>query len=77
MQLIYLTDIFEDNIVRDRFGVDSVNMMKNRPLVAKKQRKFQYILAWLYQKTIKIVTRNSNTQSVREPYRFVTNSRET
>ena len=49
MQLIYLTDIFEDNIVRDRFGVDSVNMMKNRPLVAKKQRKFQYILAWLYQ----------------------------
>ena len=47
MQLIYLTDIFEDNIVRDRFGVDSVNMMKNRPLVAKKQRKFQYILAWL------------------------------
>ena len=47
MQLIYLTDIFEDNIVRDRFGVGSVNMMKNRPLVAKKQRKFQYILAWL------------------------------
>ena len=49
MQFIYLTDIFEDNynIVRDRFETDSVNVMKNRPLVAKKQRKFQYTLAWL------------------------------
>ena len=49
MQLICLADIFEDNynIVRDRFETDSVNVMKNRPLVAKKQRKFQYILAWL------------------------------
>ena len=49
MQLIYLIDIFEDsyNIVRDCFETDSVNVMKNRPLVAKKQRKFQYILAWL------------------------------
>ena len=49
MQLIYPIDIFEDNynIVRDRFETDSVNMMKNRPLVAKKQRKSQYILAWL------------------------------
>ena len=49
MQLIYHIDIFEDNynIVRDRFETASVNMMKNRPLVAKKQRKFQYILAWL------------------------------
>ena len=49
MQLIYLIDIFEDNynIVRDRFETDSINVMKNRPLVAKKQRKFQYILAWL------------------------------
>ena len=46
IQLIYLIDIFEDNynIVRDRFETDSVNVMKNRPLVAKKQRKFQYIL---------------------------------
>ena len=41
MQLIYLIDIFEDNyIVHDRFKTDSVNVMKNRPLVAKKQRKF-------------------------------------
>ena len=49
MQLIYLADIFEDNynIVRDRFETDSVNVMKKRSLVAKKQRKFQYILAWL------------------------------
>ena len=46
--LIYLIDIFEDIYnVRDRFETDSVNMMKNRPLVAKKQRKFQYVLAWL------------------------------
>ena len=49
MQFIYLTDIFEDNynIVRDRFETDSVNVMKKMSLVAKKQRKFQYILAWL------------------------------
>ena len=49
MQLIYFIDIFEDNynVVRDRFETDSVNVTKNRPLVAKKQRKFQYILAWL------------------------------
>ena len=49
MQLIYPVDIFEDNYntVRDRFEADSVNMMKNRPLDAKKQRKSQYILAWL------------------------------
>ena len=49
MQLIYLADIFEDNynIVRDRFETDSVNVMKNKLLVAKKQIEFQYILAWL------------------------------
>ena len=37
MQLIYLIDIFEDNynIVCDRFETDSLNVMKNRPLVAK------------------------------------------
>ena len=48
MQLIYLIDISEDNynIVRDRFETNSINVIKNRPL-AKKQRKFQYILAWL------------------------------
>ena len=45
MQLVYPIDIFEDNynIVRDRFQTDSVNVMKRRPLVAKKQRKPQYI----------------------------------
>ena len=49
MKLIYLIDIFEDNynIVQDRFETDSVNLMKNWLLVAKKQRKYQYILAWL------------------------------
>ena len=45
MQLIYLIDIFEENynFVCDRFKTDSVNVMENRPLVAKKQN----ILAWL------------------------------
>ena len=51
MQLIYLIDVFQDNyniaIVRDRFKTDSVNVMKNRPLVVKKQTKFQYILTCL------------------------------
>ena len=49
MQLIYLIEIFEDNynIVRDCFETDLVNVMKYRLLVAKKQRKFQYVLAWL------------------------------
>ena len=44
-----LVDIFEDNynIVRECFETGSINVMKNRPLAAKKQRKFQYILAWL------------------------------
>ena len=47
MQLIFPTDIFQDNynIVCDHFKTDSVNMMKNRPLVTKKQRKLQFILA--------------------------------
>ena len=45
MQLIYLADIFEDNcnIVRDHFETESVNVMKYMSLVAKKQRKSQYI----------------------------------
>ena len=32
MQLVYLTDFFEDNynVVRDRFETDPVNVMKNR-----------------------------------------------
>ena len=48
MQLIYLIEIFEGNynIVPDCFETDYVNVTKNRPLVAKKHRKFQYILAW-------------------------------
>ena len=49
MQLIYLIEIFQGsyNIKRDRFETDSVNVMKTRPPVTKKQRKFQDILAWL------------------------------
>ena len=37
MQLVYLIVILESiyNIVRDRFETGSVNVMKNRPLVAK------------------------------------------
>ena len=49
MHLIYLNNIFQDNhnIVGDPFETDSPNVMKNRSLAAKKERKFQYILAWL------------------------------
>ena len=48
MQLIYIVqDNYNIDIVCDRFETDSVNVMKNSPLVAKKQRKFQNILAWL------------------------------
>ena len=49
MHLIYLNNIFQDNhnIVGDPFETDSPNVMKNRSLPAKKERKFQYILAWL------------------------------
>ena len=49
MELICIIDISEDNcnVVRDRSEIDSVNVMKDRLLVAKKHRKFHYILAWL------------------------------
>ena len=42
MQLIYLIDIFQDdyNTLHDLSETDSVNLLKNRPLVAKKKRKF-------------------------------------
>ena len=40
MQLVYLIDIFEDNhnIIRDRLETVSVNVMKNKLLVAKKHK---------------------------------------
>ena len=40
MRLVYLIDIVEDNhkIVRDGLDKDSLNVMKNRPLVAKKRK---------------------------------------
>ena len=80
MQLVYLIDIFEDNFntVRDRFG----NRFSKSKRDEKKGRLFQrnkgnfniYNLAQSYQKTMEIVTRNINTQNVRKPYWFVTNS---
>ena len=74
MQLVYLTDIFEDiyNIVCVPFETDSVNVMKNM-----KEILITINLASSYQKTMDIVTRNNNTRNVRKPYWFVTNSRET
>ena len=63
MQLVYFIDIFEDNdsIVRDHFATDSVNVIKNRPLVAKKHKEISiYInLAQSHQKTMKIVTKSN------------------
>ena len=45
MRLIHLVHIFEDNynIVRGRFKTESVNVIKHISLIAKKQRKCQYI----------------------------------
>ena len=57
MQIIYLIDIFEDNynIVHDRFETDSVNVMKNWPLVAKKKEISIYIsLAQFIKQTWKL-----------------------
>ena len=40
MHLVYLTEIFKDNYntVDDRFETDSVNVMRNKLLVAKKHK---------------------------------------
>ena len=45
----FLIDIFEDNhyIECDCFKRNSINVMKNRLLVAKNTRKFQFISTWL------------------------------
>ena len=42
MQLVYLTDIFEDNenIVRDRFETDSGNVMKKGHLFQRNKGNF-------------------------------------
>ena len=60
MQLVYLTDIFEDiyNIVCVPFETDSVNVMKNM-----KEILITINLASSYQKTMEIVTRNNNTET--------------
>ena len=77
MQLVYFDYIFENNhkTVRDRFVTDLVNVMKNRPLVAKKHKEISiYIsLTQQHQKTVKIFTRNNNTQNFHNPCWFVTN----
>ena len=72
MQLIYLIEVFEDNynIACDLFERGSVNVMKNRSRVAKKQRKVQYILACSIH--ISSIYTSNNMQSVCKPYWFVT-----
>ena len=78
MQLIYLIEIFEDNynIVRDCVEADSVNVMKIGRLLQRNKGNFNihHYLRSVYKETMKIVTRNNNTQNVRKPYWFVTNS---
>ena len=48
-QFTFIIDIFEDNhnIDRDHFQTNSVNVMKNRLVVVKNTRKFQFISTWL------------------------------
>ena len=50
MQLIYLTDIFQDNykIVRDRFETDPVNVMKNRPLFCKETKEIPIYISFSF-----------------------------
>ena len=47
MQLVYFIDLFEDNHnIIDLFEIESVNVIKNRPLVAKKHKEI-CISTWL------------------------------
>ena len=70
MQLVYLILTFLKiiiTLVRDRFETDSVNVMKKGRLFQRNKLNSIYInLARSYQKTMKIVTRNNNTQNVRK-----------
>ena len=79
--VIYLTDIFEDNhnIICDHFEIHSVNIMKNRPFVPKTHKEISMYISLIHshQKTMKIVTRNNNTQNVCKPNWFVGNCWET
>ena len=75
-QFTLLTFIKDNHkIVSDCFVIDSVNVMKNRSLVAKiHKRTSVYInLAQSHQGTMKIVTRNNTTQNFRKPHWFSTN----
>ena len=71
MQLVDFMDIFEDNnnLVRDRFEAGLVNVVKNRPLVAKKHEEILlYInLDQSHQKVMECVSRSNNTQIFRVP----------
>ena len=77
MQLVYLILTFLKiiiTLVRDRFETDSVNVMKKGRLFQRNKLNSIYInLAQSYQKTMKIVTRNNNTQNVRKSLLFVIN----
>ena len=57
------------NIVRDRFETDSVNVIKDKLVVAKKHKEISvYInLAQSQRKNMKIVIRKINTQNFRNP----------
>ena len=63
------------NIARDRFETDSVNVIKDKLVVAKKHKEISvYIkLAQSQRKNMKIVIRKINTQNFRNPWRFMTN----
>ena len=57
------------NIARDRFETDSVNVIKDKLVVAKKHKEISvYInLAQSQRKNMKIVIRKINTQNFRNP----------
>ena len=57
------------NIVRDRFETDSVNVIKDKLVVAKKHKEISvYInLAQSQRKNMKVVIRKINTQNFRNP----------
>ena len=57
------------NIVRDRFETDSVNVIKDKLVVAKKHKETSVYIksAQSQRKNMKIVIRKINTQNFRNP----------
>ena len=57
------------NIVRDRFETDSVNVIKDKLVVAKKHKEISVYIksAQSQRKNMKIVIRKINTQNFRNP----------